>query len=63
VLIESWIIDEFQRHHVIFVEIKRGDKDSQIFAAWMYIQFVEDNNDVQSSQISAILNTSESFVY
>jgi len=46
VLIESWIIDKFQKHHVIFVEIKRGDKDSQIFAAWMYIQFVEDNNDV-----------------
>jgi len=48
---------------VIFVEIKRGDKNSQIFAARMHTQFVEDNNDVQSSQISAILNTSESFVY
>ncbi len=29
----------------------------------MHTQFVEDDNDVQSSQISAILNTSESFVY
>jgi len=48
---------------VIFVEIKRGDKNSQIFAAWMHTQFVEDNNDVQSNQVSAILNTSESFVY
>ncbi len=48
---------------MIFVEIKRGDKDSQIFAARMHTQFVEDDNDVQSSQILAILNTSESFVY
>ena len=48
---------------MIFVEIKRDDKDSQIFAAQMHTQFVEDDNDVQSSQISAILNTSESFVY
>ncbi len=48
---------------MIFVEIKKDDKDSQIFAAWMHTQFVEDDNDVQSSQIFAILNTSESFVY
>ena len=31
---------------MIFVEIKRDDKDSQIFATWMHMQFVKDDNDV-----------------
>jgi len=29
----------------------------------MHTQFVENDNDVQLSQISAILNMSESFIY
>ncbi len=48
---------------MIFVEIKRNDKDSQIFAAWIHTQFVENNNDVQLNQVLAILNTSKSFIY
>ncbi len=48
---------------MIFVEIKRDDKDSQIFAIWVHSQFIERDDDVQSSQVFAFLYTSESLVY
>ncbi len=48
---------------MIFVWVEEGDKDSQIFAIWVHLQFIECNNDVLSSQIFAFLYTSESLVY
>ncbi len=48
---------------MIFVWVEEGDKDSQIFAIWMHLQFIERDNDVQSNQIFAFLYTSESLVY
>ena len=48
---------------MIFVWVEEGDKDSQIFATWVYLQFIERDNDVQSSQVFAFLYTSESLVY
>ncbi len=47
---------------MIFVWIKESDKNSQIFAIWMHSQFIERDNDVQSSQIFAFLYSSESLV-
>ncbi len=48
---------------MIFVWVEEDDKDSQIFAIWMHLQFIERDNDVQSNQIFAFLYTSESLVY
>ncbi len=47
---------------MIFVWIKESNKDSQIFAIWMHSQFIERDNDVQSSQIFAFLYSNESLV-
>ena len=48
---------------MIFLWVEENDKDSQIFATWVHLQFIERDNDVQSSQIFAFLYTSESLVY
>ena len=48
---------------MIFVWVEKDDKDSQIFAIWVHLQFIERDNDVQSSQVFAFLYTSESLVY
>ncbi len=47
---------------MIFVWIKESDKGSQIFATWMHSQFIERDNDVQSSQVFAFLYSSENLV-
>ena len=47
---------------MIFVWIEESDKDSQIFAIWVHLQFIECNNDVQLSQIFAFLYSSKSLV-
>ncbi len=48
---------------MIFVWVEEDDKDSQIFATWVHLQFIERDNDVQLSQIFAFLYTSKSLVY
>ncbi len=48
---------------MIFVWVEEDDKNSQIFAIWMHLQFIERDNEIQSSQIFAFLYTSESLVY
>ncbi len=47
---------------MIFVWIKESNKDSQIFVIWVHSQFIERDNDVQSSQILAFLYLSKSLV-
>ncbi len=47
---------------MIFVWIKESDKNSQIFAIWMHSQFIERDNDVQSSQVFAFLYSNENLV-
>ncbi len=48
---------------MIFVWVKKDNKDSQIFTVEMHAKFVERSNDVQSSQILAFLYMSENLVY
>ncbi len=55
---EREFIDQFKEHYFILVDIEESNKSSQILAFWTHMQFIERDDNVESSQILTVLNSS-----
>jgi len=55
---ERRFINQFKEHYFILVNIKESNKDSQILAFKTHAKFIKRSNNVKSSQILTVLNSS-----
>ncbi len=58
VLKKREFIDQFEEHYSILVNIEESNKSSQILTFWTHAQFIERDDNVESSQILTVLNSS-----